>query len=379
MQWIERFGKYLALALLAFMWPVVDAYQRSLLPAGSAAIFALSAGAYAVIYSWYCLWGHRIGNKAVPVGTVLALVVLALVLEHLVGTPDFNFFLIPLVVAGFALVPRVALIAIAFVSAAAVLDAALLDSRPAGRLALQIALLFPSLSIFGGGAMALRYLLNTLAELRAARAEIAHQAADRERVRIARDLHDLLGHSLSLITLKGELATRLLPEGATGSNEVRDMLALSREALQQVRDAVSGYRQPTLAMELSAAQIALRGAGIELEVSQGIGALGRESEAVLGWVIREATTNVIRHSGAKHCKIRLGEKDGQLQVEVLNDGWRVAQRPAGNGLRGLEERLASIGGTLDALPLPDAGFRLRATIREGMSSGSTQTAAEALS
>ena len=379
MQWVERFGKYPALALLAFMWPVVDAYQRSLLPAGSAATFALSAGAYTVIYSWYCLWGHKSRNKAVPVGTVLVLTVLALALDHLVGSPDFNFVLIPLVVAGFALVPRVALIAIAFVSAAAVLDAVLLDSRPAGRVALQLALLFPSLSLFGGGAMALRYLLKALAELRAARAEIGQQAADRERVRIARDLHDLLGHSLSLITLKGELATRLLPEGAAGSNEVRDMLALSREALQQVRDAVSGYRQPTLAMELSAAQIALKGAGIELEVSQGIGALGRESEAVLGWVIREATTNVIRHSGAKHCKIRLGEKDGQLQVEVLNDGWRVVQRPAGNGLRGLEERLASIGGTLDASPLPDAGFRLRATIREGMYCGSTQTEAEVLS
>jgi two-component system, NarL family, sensor histidine kinase DesK len=376
MHWVERFGKYLALALLALMWPVVDAYQRGLLPAGSTATFALAAGAYAAIYSWYCLWGHRSRDKAVPVGTVLALAVLALALDHLVGRPDFNFFLIPLGVAGFAFGPRAALIAIAIVSAASVLDAVLLDSRPADRVALQLALLFPSLLLFGGGAMALRYFLNTLAELRAARAEISQQAADRERVRIARDLHDLLGHSLSLITLKGELATRLLPEWAAGSNEVRDMLALSREALQQVRDAVSGYRQPTLAMELSAAQLQLKGAGIEVDVSRGIGALGRESEAVLGWVIREATTNVIRHSGAKHCEIRLGEKDDQLQVEVLNDGWRVVQRPAGNGLRGLEERLASIGGTLDASPLPDAGFRLRATIREAMSSGSTQTAAE---
>jgi uncharacterized membrane protein len=180
MQWVERFGQYLALALLAFMWPLVDAYQRSLLPAGSAATFALSAGAYAVIYSWYCLWGHKSRNKAVPMGTVLALAVLALALEHLVGRPDFNFFLIPLVVAGFALVPRVALIAIALVSAAAVLDAVLLDSRPAGRVALQLALLFPSLSLFGAGAMALRFLLNMLTELRAARAEIAQQAADRE-------------------------------------------------------------------------------------------------------------------------------------------------------------------------------------------------------
>jgi two-component system, NarL family, sensor histidine kinase DesK len=373
---IERFGGYLALWLLAFMWPVVDVYQKGLLPSDYVAIFALSASAYVVVYSWYCLWGHTRRHAAVPVGTVLLLTLLALALQHLVGMPNFNYLLIPLGVAGFALAPRLALISIACVATASILDAVLLDNVPFGQVALRLALVFPVLLLFGGGAMALRYLLNTLAELRAARVEIAQQAADRERARIARDLHDLLGHSLSLITLKGELATRLLPEGAAGSTEVRDMVALSREALRQVREAVSGYRQPTLATELSAAQLALKAAGLEVDVSQGIGALDRESEAVLGWVIREATTNVIRHAGAKHCQISLGETDGQLEVEVLNDGWRVGQRPAGNGLRGLEERLASIGGTLEASPLPEAGFRLRATIRESLPSASVQPAAE---
>ncbi|HKW71762.1 MAG TPA: histidine kinase, partial [Candidatus Dormibacteraeota bacterium] len=169
---------------------------------------------------------------------------------------------------------------------------------------------------------------------------------DQERTRIARDLHDILGHSLSVITLKGEVATRLLPESAPGSDEVRDMLGLSREALQQVREVVSGYRQPTLANELMAARVALEAASIDLDVSQNIGALDRESEAVLGWVIREATTNVIRHSGAKRCSITLGRDDGLLRIEVVNDGWRVPQAPPGNGLRGLEERLATIGGKL---------------------------------
>jgi two-component system sensor histidine kinase DesK len=374
MQWIERFGKYVALSLLVFMWPVIDVFQKALLPSDHAAIFALSAGAYAVVYGWYCLRGHKNRNAAVPVGTVLLLTILALVLQHLVGAPNFNYVLIPASVAGFALAPRLALITIAFVTTASIVDAALLDTVSSGEVALRVALVLPALLLFGGGAMALRYLLNVLNELRAARAEIAQQAADRERARIARDLHDLLGHNLSLITLKGELATRLLPEGTTGSNEVKEMVVLSREALRQVRDAVSGYRQPTLATELRAAQIALTAAGVEVDVSQGVGALDRESEAVLGWVIREATTNVIRHSGAKHCQIKLCETDSQLQVEVLNDGWRVVQAPAGNGLRGLEERLASIGGTLEASPLPDAGFRLRATIREGLSSSSVGNA-----
>jgi two-component system sensor histidine kinase DesK len=378
MHWIERFGGYLALAFLAFMWPVIDVYEKGLLPSDYGAIFALGASAYVAVYSWYCLRGHSSRNVATPVATVLLLTLLALALQHLLGTPNFNYILIPLALAGFALAQRLALITIAVLAAASLVDAVLLDKSPAGRVALQLALLFPVLLLFGGGAMALRYLLNMLAELRTARAEIAQQAADRERARIARDLHDLLGHSLSLITLKGELATRLLPEGTAGSNEVKDMVALSREALQQVRDAVSGYRQPTLATELSAAQIALKAAGLEVDVRQGIGALDRESEAILGWVIREATTNVIRHSGAKHCQISLCETDGHLQVEVLNDGWRVVQRPAGNGLRGLQERLACTGGTLEASALPDAGFRLRATIRESMPSALVQPPAEVL-
>ena len=140
------------------------------------------------------------------------------------------------------------------------------------------------------------------------------------------------------------------------------MLGLSREALQQVRDAVSGYRQPTLATELMAARVALRAAGMDLEVQQDVGALDRETEAVLGWVIREGCTNVIRHSGAKHCRIHLTRNPGELKIEVANDGWRVPQVPAGNGLRGLEERLSALGGTLDAFALPTAGFRLVATV-----------------
>jgi len=145
-------------------------------------------------------------------------------------------------------------------------------------------------------------------------------------------------------------------------DEVRDMLGLSREALQQVRDAVSGYRQPTLATELMAARVALRAAGIDVEIQQDVGALDRETEAVLGWVIREGCTNVIRHSGAKQCRIHLTRKPGELEIEVANDGWRVPQVPAGNGLRGLEERLSALGGTLDASALPSAGFRLVATV-----------------
>ena len=252
--------------------------------------------------------------------------------------------------------------ALALVGTVAALELLLLAKLPMAQVVLQAVLVVPGVALFGGSGMGLRYLVTTLAELRAARAQIAQHAADEERARIARDLHDLLGHNLSLITLKGELGTRLIPEGAPGADEVRDMVRLSRETLQQVREAVSGYRQPTLATELMAARVALRAAAIEVDVTQNVGALDRDSEAVLGWVIREATTNVIRHSGAKHCHIALTRHDRQLHIEIQNDGWRVPQGPAGNGLRGVEERLASIGGTLHASALPGAGFRLQATI-----------------
>ena len=362
MNWVERFGNYAALGWLFLLWPPLDAYLRGKVPGLQGAVLAVALIIYTLIYAWYCLAGHRLRHRVIPVATVASLTVLAVVLDHLSGEAANNNFLIALLVAGFALPKRRALIAFFLVAAIMIVEGVLLAKLTAGQFILQLVLTLPSVVLFGGGAMGLRYLLASLAELRAARAEVAQHATDRERSRIARDLHDLLGHSLSLITLKGELATRLLPEGAPGVDEVRDMLGLSREALQQVRVAVSGYRQPTLATELMAARVALRAAGMDLEVQQDVGALDRETEAVIGWVIREGCTNVIRHSGAKHCRIHLTRKLGQLQIEVANDGWHVPQVPAGNGLRGLEERLSALGGTLDAFALPTAGFRLVATV-----------------
>jgi two-component system sensor histidine kinase DesK len=331
-------------------------------PGTAGAVLGAAVATYCLVFGWYCLFGHKLRDVRVPIAVASMLTVLALALDHLTGEVAANYFLIPLLVAGFGLPPKPALLVLALVGAIAMLDGILVAKVPVAQVVLQTALIVPAVGLFGGSAMGLRYLLQTLAELRAARTEIAQHAADGERNRIARDLHDLLGHSLSVITLKGELATRLLPEGSAGTDEVRDMVGLSREALQQVRQAVSGYRQPTLATELAAARVALQAAAIDLDVKQNVGALDREVEAVLGWVIREATTNVIRHSRAKHCHISLSRDERQLQVEVVNDGWRLPQTPAGNGLRGLEERLAAFEGTLQASALTDVGFRLQATI-----------------
>ena len=374
MSWIERSGKYIALAWLFLMWPVLGDPSHG--PVGGLRAVSVIAAliAYCLIYGWFCLFGHRIRGMSVPIAIIALLVLLAVALEHLSGASANNYFLIPLLIAGFSLRPKAALIAIGVVGVISIVEAILL-TRPVAQVIFAAVLVVPAVALFGGSAMALRYLLATLRELRTARAEIAQHAADQERSRIARDLHDLLGHNLSLITLKGELATRLLPEGAHGIDEVRDMLGLSRQALQQVREAVSGYRKPTLATELMAAKVALQAAGVEFEVKQDIGAVDRETEAALGWVIREATTNVIRHAGAKHCTITLTGDHRQVRIEVTNDGWRVPQAPAGNGLRGLGERISALDGKLDATALPTAGFRLVATvpIRQRMNAGTVES------
>jgi two-component system, NarL family, sensor histidine kinase DesK len=372
MSWVERFGRYLALAWLFLLGPPLEVYLRGDLRGVQKIALLASLAVYAAIFAWYSLAGHGLRDPRVPVVTVGALTVLAVIQDHLTGTASSNNFLIPLLVAGFGLPTKRALMAFVLVAAVMSAEWLLLTRLPVAELILGLAVVGPVVALFGGGAMGLRYLLSTLAELRAARAEIAQHAVGQERSRIARDLHDLLGHSLSLITLKGELATRLLPEGAPGVDEVRDMLGLSRQAMQQVREAVSGYRQPTLATELTAARVALKAAEVEVDVKQDVGALDRETEAVLGWVIREGCTNVIRHSGAKRCRIALTRADGQVRIEVTNDGRRVPQAPAGNGLRGLEERLATLGGKLDASALASAGFRLVATVPAHGHSGANE-------
>lgn len=358
----ERWGRWIALAALSLMWPVANAYIVGAVHGVSAVILGGAGAAYFAIYVWYCFAGYRSSSTAVPIAVVASLTLLAVALDHIADQLATNYYLIPLLVAGFGFAPRRAVIAICVVGGVSLLELVWLSKVGIVGVVIQLFLSAPILALFGGSTMVLRRLLETVDHLNEARAEIAQHAAGQERTRIARDLHDLLGHSLSLITLKGELATRLLPEGGPGTEEVRDIVHLSRDSLQQVREAVSGYRQPTLAKELAAARIALMAAGIDLDVEQSVGALDRETEAVCGWLIRESTTNVIRHSGARHCWIALKRTDGQLQLKVTNDGWRVPQTPAGNGLRGLEERLTLLGGTLHATALPEAGFRLQAEI-----------------
>jgi two-component system sensor histidine kinase DesK len=206
-----------------------------------------------------------------------------------------------------------------------------------------------------------RYLVSVNAELSEARDELARNAVAAERVRFARDLHDLLGHSLSLIALKSELAGRLVErDPARARAEMADVEAAARRALAEVRDAVSGYRTVSLAQALAEARSALSAAGIALRAPS-LAELPATVDAVLGWVVREATTNVLRHSAARTVTVELDVRDGEVALTVADDG-RGASAPRGAGLSGLAERVEALGGQLATGAGPGGGFRLTATV-----------------
>lgn len=200
--------------------------------------------------------------------------------------------------------------------------------------------------------------LRRAAELRLSQDEVRQMAQVAERERISRDLHDLLGHTLSVITLKAELAGRLVdrdPQKATA--EIREVEEVSRAALAEVREAISGMRRRGLAGELQQAEIALKAAGVQLAVEGAPPALKPANEAVLAMVVREAVTNVIRHAQAGHCRIEFRTGNGETFVEVRDDG-RGGKPVAGGGIEGMRARLAAVGGRLEVGG--DFGLRLRA-------------------
>ncbi|CAM5640705.1 Sensor histidine kinase OS=Streptomyces alboniger OX=132473 GN=CP975_23250 PE=4 SV=1 [Streptomyces alboniger] len=222
--------------------------------------------------------------------------------------------------------------------------------------------------LIGFAMTGVRQLVRTTVELRQARATVAQLAANEERLRLARDLHDLLGHSLSLITLKSELAGRMLPAHPDkAAQQVADIEQVSRQALVDVREAVSGYRRPRLADELAGARVALTAAGVTVEVpaEPDLEGVGEDSESALAWALREAVTNVVRHSGAGRCTVDLVRRqtlDGPvLELSVEDNGSGGPGTAAGNGLTGLTERLEKAGGSLDA-GRTRHGFRLVARV-----------------
>lgn len=198
-------------------------------------------------------------------------------------------------------------------------------------------------------------------ELERARDRIAALAVAEERNRLGRDLHDILGHSLTTITVKAGLARRLLESSGDverARGEIREVEELSRQALGDVRATVAGYREVSLSAEVVGARAVLRAAGVETDLPRAVDNVRPELQGVFGYVVREGVTNVLRHSGATRCEVRLGD----TWVEMRDNGSGGGRGLTGTGLSGLAERLAAVGGELIAGPLPEGGYRLRAEI-----------------
>jgi len=198
------------------------------------------------------------------------------------------------------------------------------------------------------------------ARLRRSQAEVGRLATLAERERIGRDLHDLLGHTLSLIAIKSELASRLAERDiGAARREIADVERIARESLTQVRQAVAGMRREGLSAEAANARLALDAVGVAFDFPAVLPALDPESESTLAFALREAVTNVVRHARATKVSVSvtLALDDAMLAMHIADDGCGGAE-PAGNGLRGMRERIEARGGALGVVSLSGKGTEL---------------------
>lgn len=200
--------------------------------------------------------------------------------------------------------------------------------------------------LFGMNRLRMKQKWRADATLRVAQEEIERLAKTAERERIARDMHDILGHSLSLIVLKSELAGRLLAsQPARAAIEIAEVETAARKALAEVRKTITGYRSEGFASELIRAAEILETAGVRLNRPAKPPYLTPRHEATLSLVLREAVTNIVRHAGASECSIEVSTAEDRTQLVIADDG-RGDIRQEGNGLRGMRERVRELGGSL---------------------------------
>ena len=358
--------------LVCLLFPIVSLVQTPL-PAARLFLALAALVFFAVSYTWL-MWPHPASSGArkrsrSPASLILfgVLVALVLALCLLYGNSFLWLFIGVSAIAGVTLPMRSAFVAVVIFT----LLPLVISVGASGGIArvdwLQIIPLMLLVRGIGVDMIGAARLSGAIRELQATREELARLAVMEERQRLSRDLHDLLGHTLSMITLKSELAGRLVEqEPARSIQEIREVERAARHTLREVREAVAGYRQPRLESELDAARQILSAAGVACQVEHSAGELEPSTDAVLAWTVREGVTNVIRHSRARRCSIRLTHENSTVCAEVINDGPRrrqleVAKARIGSGLSGLSERVNSYGGRMEAGPLPTAGnegFRL---------------------
>ncbi|HEY7932595.1 MAG TPA: sensor histidine kinase [Solirubrobacteraceae bacterium] len=342
-------------AALPVLWLIVPVSNLLSSHASTVKLLLVGLGvlAFVLIYILGSLWGLL---KPIPGFVVLIAFGVALTL---LGTATFS---ILFIYAGAAAGVRLGRWAAAGVVLCTILTGALALAAGA-----ELGYALPTAAVtvsIGAMMVAFGRLIATNIELECARHELARLAVDDERLRFARDLHDLLGHSLSVIALKAELAGRLLREDTDAAAvHIGELEGVARQALVEVRETVSGYRRPLLTAELDGARMALAAAGIDASLERSRATLSPEVEALLAWTVREGTTNVIRHSGARRCRVVIEPGPQTTSVEVLDDGHGPGEFDhSGNGLAGLRERAERMAGRLEAGLGPQGGFRLRVTV-----------------
>jgi two-component system sensor histidine kinase DesK len=347
--------------LLFLIGPIADLAAADDPPARSAAIvlsLAAFVGLYLALMPPLPLIA-RLGARGIRGGLALLAAIAGLML--VLGAPrSFSLLFVYVVAAAGVLLPSAAAGVVIGVTAAGVGAGLAASGADGATVAAHV------LTILAVGALmaALGREARINRELRAAREELARLAVAEERLRIARDLHDLLGHTLSVIALKSELAAKLAGRDAERARaEMEDVQQVTRQALAEVREAVRGYRRLALGDALDGARRVLAAAGIDCRVEGSAGGLPAEVEDLLAWAVREAATNVVRHSGARACAITLSAGGDGVKLQVDDDGPAAPGGPGGGtGLAGLEERARRVHGTLEAGARPGGGYSLRLAV-----------------
>ncbi|MEU7864740.1 sensor histidine kinase [Nonomuraea sp. NPDC049141] len=300
-------------------------------------------------------------RRAVPARVALAaLAAVVFALAIVLGGGWYYLFPLLGIACGITLYGR----AVRVVTAAVPLGAALVVWAGGGTLESILAF---SWGTFSAGLVVavILHLHAIIGELNETRQRLAEAAVAQERLRFSRDLHDLLGHTLSVIVVKAEAVRRLIRrDPGQAERQAADIEAVGRQALTEVREAVTGYRAGSLADELTRARDALAAAGVRVNVRRTGPPPAAQAEALLGWVVREGVTNIIRHSGATEAEIDLTGLTLTIRDNGTN-GPQPADAGTGSGLRGLAERLGQAGGAIEAGPHPQGGFHLTATLPPG--------------
>ena len=388
-----------AIWLVYLIQPVANLFSRghsALWITGGVVLTMVFSAVYVAVVG---VWDWHPRRARAGFGVIIALAVLACLIYGADWTPLWIYVS---VATGF-IIPgrRAAMLAVAGVGACYAVFSSIAHVSASNLLVILLPVMLTGWAMIG-----FRMQMLLMHELRQARETVAKLAANEERLRLARDMHDLTGQSLSLITLKSELAVKMLGRLAPSRerdavlSEVADIGRVSRQTLHDIREAVSGYRRPTLAVEIITARTSLEAAGIGLDDDPALtlrsGTFDPEAEAALAWCLREAVTNVIRHSGARTCRVRLTERAGEFSLEISDDGRGLngagrtardagpvpagslgspdrgnaggADRPdggasSGSGLHGMSERLSAVGGRFWVGPAGrDGGFRVIATV-----------------